>query len=212
MKTVGNLLRETRELQFYSLEDVERRTKIRKEMLQLLENDDYAHLPPPTFVRGFIKNYGKLLGLDGEKLLALWRRDFESKKHPPVVMKSFSDPLKTPRFRLTPQYVFGSVILLIVLSFFGYLWFEYRQFVGAPELVLISPIDQQAVEIPQVVIEGKTAAEVVVKVNEQEITVDKDGKFREEIKLSGTANRLVVSAEGKFGQKTVVERMVFVQK
>jgi hypothetical protein len=69
------------------------------------------------------------------------------------------------------------VILLIVLSFFGYLWFEYRQFVGAPELVLISPVDQQAVEIPQVVIEGKTSTEVVVKVNAA-VVVDKDGNIR----------------------------------
>lgn len=212
MKTVGSLLRETREAQFYSLEDVERKTKIRREMLQLLENDDFEHLPPATFVRGFIRNYGKLLGLEPEKLLALWRRDFEAQKHPPVVMKSFSDPLRTPRFRLTPQYVFGSVVAIVVVSFFGYLWFEYRQFVGAPELTLVSPIDQQAVEIPQVVIEGQTAPEVIVKVNEQEITVDKEGKFREEIQLSGVANKIVVSATGKFGQKTSVERVVFVKK
>lgn len=212
MKTVGSLLRETREQQFYSLEDVERRTKIRKEMLELLEKDDFAHLPPATFVRGFIKNYSKLLGLDQEKMLALWRRDFEARKHPPVVMKSFSDPLRTPKFRLTPQYVFGAVVMIVVFSFFGYLWVEYRQFVGAPEIVLSSPSDQQAVEIPQVLIEGKTSPEVVVKVNEQEITVDKDGKFREEVKLSGVANKIVITAEGKFGQKMTIERVVFVKK
>lgn len=212
MKTVGSLLRETRESQFYSLEDVERRTKIRKEMLSLLENDDFEHLPPATFVRGFIKNYGKLLGLDQEKLLALWRRDFESKKHPPMVMKSFSDPLKTPSFRLTPQYVFGTIVLVLVLGFFGYLWVEYRQFVGAPELMVVSPNDQLTVEIPQVIVEGKTAPEVIVKVNEQQIEVDKDGKFREEIKLSAATNKIVVSAVGKFGQKSSVERVVYVKK
>lgn len=209
---MGSTLKEAREAQFYSLDDVERKTKIRREMLELLENDDFAHLPPPTFVRGFIKNYGKLLGLDQEKLLALWRRDFEAKKHPPVVMKSFAEPLETPRFRLTPQYVFGVVVLIIIVGFFGYLWVEYRQFVGAPPLSVSSPTDQQTVEIPQITVEGLTNPEVVVKVNDQVISVDKDGKFRQEVKLSGVANKITVSAEGKFGQKTSIERVVFVNK
>lgn len=212
MKIVGQILKEAREAQFYTLEDVERHTKIRKSMVDALERGDYDKLPPQTFILGFIKNYGKFLGLDSEKLLAVFRRDYESRKHPPVVLKSFSDPLKEVHFRLSAAHVVWGVVFLIVFGFFAYLWVEYRQFVGAPYLEVTSPVDQQTVDIPLVVVEGKTVPEVKVTVNDQEIEVDREGKFKEEIKLSSTTTRIVVKATSKFGRSAVVERVVFVKQ
>lgn len=212
MKTVGQILKEYREAKFYTLEDIEKHTKIRKEMLEALEADDYDRLPPVTFIQGFIKNYGKFLGLKQEKLLAIFRRDYEAKKHPPVVLESFTKPLSEQKFRVTPSRVLGIVVALIVFMFFSYLWVEYRQFVGAPDLNVISPKDQQTVEIPSVVVEGKTDPEIKVMVNNQEIGVDINGNFKEEIKLSSSSNVVVITATGKFGQVAKVERTVFVKK
>lgn len=212
MKSVGQFLRETRESQFYTLEDVEKHTKIRKELIQALEENNYDRLPPATFIQGFIKNYGKFLGLNTEKLLALFRRDYEARKHPPVVMKSFANPIDKKRFRVTPSKVLSVVVMAIILSFFGYLWFEYRQYVGSPQLVVMSPVDQQSVDIPQVMVEGKTDPEVKVAVNNQEIGVDNQGNFKEEVKLSESNNLLVIIATSKFGQTSKVEKTVFVKK
>ncbi len=212
MRTVGQILKEAREAKLYSLEDVEKHIKIRRELLEALEQNDYSKLPPPTFIQGFIKNYGKFLGLDANKLLAVFRRDFESKKHPPVVMESFSNPLgKSSRFRLTPSRVIAGIVVLIILLFFGYLWFEYRQFVGAPDLVVTSPQDQQTVEIPTVVVNGKTDSEAKVAINSQDVGTDKDGSFHEELKLSSSTNKIIITSTGKFGQTAKVERTVFVK-
>src|SRR3989344_4235591 len=150
MRTVGQILRDKREEKLYSLEDIEKNTKIRKELLERLEKDDYEALPPVTFIQGFIKNYAKFLGLDAEKLLAIFRRDFESKKHPPQILESFANPLKSKKFFLTPSKVLGVVVVLIVMGFFAYLWVEYRGFVGAPNLAVNKPQDQQTVEIPSI--------------------------------------------------------------
>ncbi|KKQ08609.1 MAG: Transcriptional regulator, XRE family [Candidatus Daviesbacteria bacterium GW2011_GWB1_36_5] len=68
MRTVGQILKETREAKFYTLEEVEKATKIRVELLEALEEDNFSKLPPETFIQGFIKNYGKFLGLDANKL------------------------------------------------------------------------------------------------------------------------------------------------
>ena len=70
MRTVGKVLKEARLAKLYTLEDVEKHIKIRVEMLQALEADDYLRLPPATFVQGFIKNYGRFLGLENDKLQA----------------------------------------------------------------------------------------------------------------------------------------------
>ncbi len=212
MRTVGQILRETRESKLLMLEDVEKNTKIRKELLQALEANDYSKLPPATFIQGFIKNYGRFLGLDTQKLLAVFRRDFEARKHPPVVLESFSKPLKESRLRITPARVIWLTTAIIILSFFTYLWLEYRQFIGAPNLEVVSPKDGQSVEIPSVLVEGNTDPENKIMVNNQDIGVDKNGHFQEEVKLSSSSNIITVVATSKFGQSTKIDRTVLVEK
>lgn len=212
MKTVGQTLKEAREAQFYTVEDVEKHLRIRMELLEALESDNYSKLPPATFIQGFIKNYSKFLGLDSEKMLALFRRDFEAKKHPPRVLESFKSPAEKWGFRITPSRVIGVVVSLLILSFFAYLWVEYHQFVGAPNLTVVTPSDQQSVDTPQVTVEGNTDPEVRVAVNNQDIGVDGQGHFREEIKLSGSTNTITITATSKFGKTAKVERTVFLRK
>lgn len=212
MRTVGQILKEARENKLYTLEDIEKHTKIRQEMLEALENDDFDKLPPLTFIQGFIKNYGKFLGLDAAKLLAVFRRDYEAKKHPPLVMESLKKPVGSKKFFLQPGHLIGLTVVLIVLCFFAYLWVEYRQFAGAPELVLNSPSEGQTVEIPAVIVEGQTHPDAKVKINDQDVGVDQDGKFREEIKLSSSSNEVTVTSTSQFNQMTTEKRTVFVKK
>ena len=115
MRTVGQILKEERLKKFYTLEAVEKVTKIRKELLQALEEDQYFKLPPPTFIQGFIKNYGRFLDLPVEKLLAVFRREFSDQKNPPRVLQSFADPLSRRRFRITPTK-FLTLLILILLD------------------------------------------------------------------------------------------------
>ena len=211
MRTVGQILKEARENKLYTLDDVEKHTKIRKEMLEALENDDFSKLPPLTFIQGFIKNYGRFLGLDPSKLLAVFRRDYEAKKHPPMVMESLKKPVGTNKFLVQPGHLIGLTIVLIVICFFAYLWVEYRQFAGPPELLLNSPVEGQTVEIPAVLVEGKTDPEAKVKINDQEVGVDQNGNFREEIKLAESSNQITVTATSKFSQTSTEKRTVFVK-
>ncbi len=212
MHTVGQILRETREDKLYTIEDVEKAIKIRKELLVALESDDYSKLPPSTFVQGFIKNYSKFLDLDSEKLLAIFRRGFEDKKHKPYVMDAFANPVEEKKIQITPTRVLSVVVVLIILSFFGYLWSQYRDFVGAPKLEITSPQDQQTLTSDLVVVEGKTDPEVKVLVNNQEIPVSEQGTFKKEIMVSSEMNKISIVAASKFGQQTEIQRTVYVKK
>jgi len=212
MRTVGKILKEARLEKLLTLEEVEKNTKIRKELLEALEADNYDKLPPSTFVKGFIKNYGKYLNLDTPKLMAFFRRDYEAKKHPDLIMDSFSNPLKHSRMALTPSRLLWVVVSLIVICFFSYLWVEYRQYISDPNLTLSSPQDQQSVDIPTIIISGKTDPETKVAVNNQEIGVDPEGNFKEEVKLSSTTNQIEVAATNKFGRTAKINRTVFVKK
>lgn len=212
MRTVGQILKESRESQFYTLDDIEKSIKIRKELLTALEEDNYTKLPPPTFVQGFIKNYAKFLNLESGKLLAIYRREFSEKKNKPYVLDAFAKPLSKTKFKLTPGKVLGGVASLIIIGFFLYLWFQYHQFVSAPQLSIISPADQLTTDNSSVIIEGKTDPEVKVMVNGQEIPVSVNGDFKQEVNLSSQINKLAVTAISKFGQKVAIERTVYLKR
>ncbi len=212
MRTVGQILKETREAKLYTLEQVEKATKIRKELLEALENDDYDKLPPPTFVQGFIKNYARFLNIDSHKLLAVFRREFSDKKYPSYVMDAFSQPLKNPRFQLTPAKILGAIIMVAIVAFFVYLWLQYRQFTGAPQLAISTPTDQLTTDNPSLEVQGKTDPEMKVSVNNQQIPVADSGEFKEQIQLSSQVNKISIEAVNKFGQKTIVERTVYLKR
>lgn len=212
MRTVGQVLKEEREKKFYTLEEVEKSTKIRKELLEALEKGDYKKLPPPTFVQGFIKSYGKFLHLDSEKLLAIFRREFSDQKNPPRVLESFSNPVNEKKFRITPARVLGVTVFSLIIIFFIYLWFEYRFLVGAPFLEVTQPINQVSVDSQSIAVVGRTDPEAEVSINDQKIQVDPLGKFSQEIKLSDSANNIVITSISKSGKVTKVERTVFLRK
>jgi len=212
MRTVGQVLKEEREKKFYTIDEIEKATKIRKELLEALEAGQYQKLPPTTFVQGFIKNYGKFLGLDTEKLLAIFRREFSDQKHPPRILESFSNPVDKKKFRLTPTRVLVSLVLSLVIIFFAYLWFEYHFLVSGPFLQVDQPINQQTTTVQSIQVYGRTDPENKVNINDQEISVDPSGKFSQEIKLSDNSNTLVIKAISKSGKTTRIERTVFLKK
>lgn len=212
MRTVGQILKETREEKLYSVEDVEKAIKIRKELLLSLESDDYSSLPPSTFVQGFIKNYAKFLGLDSEKMLAVFRREFSDKNHKPYVMDAFANPVEEKKVQITPTRVLSVVIALIVLTFFGYLWSQYRDYVGAPKLEVTSPQDQQTINSEIVVVEGSTDPEVEVSINNQKIPVSEQGTFKKEIVVTSEVSKISIVAASKFGQQTEVQRTIYWRK
>ncbi len=61
---LGERLRQAREKMGLSIDQVAEQTFIMKRHLQALEQNDFEHLPQPTFARGFAVNYGRFLGLD----------------------------------------------------------------------------------------------------------------------------------------------------
>lgn len=66
----GVQLREARESLGLAVEDVAARLKVPVRYVHAMEQGDMAGLPEPTFVRGYVKAYAKVVGLDAEPLVA----------------------------------------------------------------------------------------------------------------------------------------------
>lgn len=74
----GALLRRLRESAAASLDDVAEQTKVSKRYLTALEENDFAALPAAVYVRGFVSEYARALGLDSAQVaksyMALYNR------------------------------------------------------------------------------------------------------------------------------------------
>jgi cytoskeletal protein RodZ len=65
-ESVGEILREARHQKKASLEDAARATKIKLEILEKLESDEFDRLAAPMYTKGFLKLYAEYLGLDSQ--------------------------------------------------------------------------------------------------------------------------------------------------
>jgi cytoskeleton protein RodZ len=68
-ESVGQLLRTARVNRGLSVEDVARQLRLSVRQITALEEDDYDKLVSNTFLRGFVRNYAKLLQIDASPLL-----------------------------------------------------------------------------------------------------------------------------------------------
>jgi cytoskeleton protein RodZ len=66
----GEQLRAAREAAGLSLDQVAQQLKLAQRQVKALEDENFAELPGRTFIRGFVRNYARLLGLDAQRLLA----------------------------------------------------------------------------------------------------------------------------------------------
>ena len=69
MENLGTELRTAREAHKLSLADAAAVTKIKSDYLEALEEEAFDRLPPPAYLRGFIKIYARYLQLPQEPLL-----------------------------------------------------------------------------------------------------------------------------------------------
>lgn len=70
----GRRLREAREARRLTLEDVAAELRLGRQVVEALEHDDYSGLPPPAFVRGYLRSYAHLLDVPEGSVLEAYER------------------------------------------------------------------------------------------------------------------------------------------
>jgi cytoskeleton protein RodZ len=129
VRTPGPVLAAERERQGLSRADMASRLRISTTQVEAMENDDYARLPRGTFLRGFVRNYAKALGLDATELVAELDRAQPRATAPGIVVPTQNirfDPLGQ---RFTGPYVKAAMVAatVVVLAFAAlYWWFFMR--------------------------------------------------------------------------------------
>lgn len=114
---VGSRLRNERERQGLTCEDVAEATKLRRHFVEALEREAWEELPPPVFVKGFITSYARTLHLDSQEILDLYERDAPSSSVP---HRFYVEPRKGKRW-----WISVVLILLVAVCLAYYLWKGY---------------------------------------------------------------------------------------
>ena len=73
VRKAGELFRDARVVKNLSIQDVSNNLRLSVKQIEALENDDFAALPEPMIVRGFMRNYARLLGVDAEPVLNAYK-------------------------------------------------------------------------------------------------------------------------------------------
>lgn len=91
---VGEQLRAAREKAGMQLADVSQVLKLGVRQIEALENGDWDRLPGATFIRGFVRNYARLINIDPAPLMA--QLDGQLEKQATVLSVPESSPTNIP--------------------------------------------------------------------------------------------------------------------
>jgi cytoskeleton protein RodZ len=115
-RPLGQTLAAARERQGLSRSDAAQRLHMSAWQIEALETGDYGRLPKGTFLRGFVRNYAKVLNLSAEPILGLLPEEAPRDKKPGIVV-----PTQNIRFdpigdRLQNPYVKASAFAFVALA------------------------------------------------------------------------------------------------
>lgn len=146
----GQILRAAREAKEWKVEHVASQLKLSRRQIEALEADAFTDLPGLTFVRGFVRNYARLLEVDAEPILALLDRHAS----PDTTFEIKAPPLaKLPRAaggypgqRKPPYRLVLTVLGMVAFTLGGFAWFNYSHV--EPELQM-TPATAPTPAVPQ---------------------------------------------------------------
>ena len=109
---LGQLLIAARERWNLSAADLARQLRLALRQVQALEENRFEALPGNTFVRGFIRNYARVVQTDAEVFLAAYERGRPQLRQPEIEISAgqVAFPSKT-----TPRWIWYSAAMLVLL-------------------------------------------------------------------------------------------------
>jgi cytoskeleton protein RodZ len=138
MITVGETLRRERLKRNLDLDQVSRELKISVRFLEAIEDEDFEKLPGGVFAKAFVRQYGRLLGLNDEELAAQVQQTLEPPPAETADERRFANvaPIQVPRmeewqrvgdrgFRWSGSLSAAIVVVLVMLLCSGiYTWLQ----------------------------------------------------------------------------------------
>jgi len=194
MITAGDVIRNKRESLRKDINTVSVDTKIQTRFLRYIENNQFEKFDSSVFATGFLKIYAKYLGLDVDKILALYRRSplpkSKNTKQTPLIKRS-----KKLRLNISPKTIAIFTLSLFILLILGYVGYQIYKFQIPPELIIEEPKNEYISNEKEVLVKGYTEPSNSISINEEAIEIDEEGFFEKDIILNEGVNTITIKAQ-----------------
>jgi len=198
MNQVGTILQPDRQDLGYTTLEVSKKLKIPTKYIEAIEQCQVNSYPREPYCSLLVKDYADFLGLNGQEITKIFRRDYaEIKQKQEFMIKDTG---------LNPKITFTITVLIIVIASFLYLVNEYLKFSRPPQLeVSISgDTNTKIVEV-----RGKTSNDATVRINTDLVIVESDGSFSKKITLKNDDKKITIESKSPSGKTTVQEKSVY---
>ena len=127
----GERLANKRSEKELTINQVAREIKIEPRVIEMIENNDFESIGAPVFVKGYLRQYSELVGLDPDLIIEKYSAINSIEDSPPIVNDSVD---QISKYVLTPKIIL--IAIFVILISFGVLATVFGIF-GNNETVVI---------------------------------------------------------------------------
>ncbi len=208
----GDFLRKKREEKGISLEKLESLTKIKKTILDNLENERFEKLPPKIYIRGIISKYCQYVELDKDEVLGNFDKYFYENRSDKFNVGKVGGNEKV-RKNKSKGFDLGKILVVffVVLAFV----FVVRQaslMLLPPGIEMITPREETSYTNTAINIKGRVLRTKFLTINSQPILFDKYGYFEYMMVLDPGVNEVKINAKNQLNKNTIIIRKIIYQE
>ncbi|MFZ7234987.1 RodZ domain-containing protein [Avibacterium avium] len=206
--TLGEKFRQTREALNLSLDDVSKQLNLRPSILQRLENNEFTHNSiPATFIKGYIRNYAKLLRLPESAWIAVVNSLEETTKND--LTKAVKPPKSLREESSHNRWVgwVSAIVVIALLAVTALWWWENYQKSNAErdDLVQNYVETQQENSTQNTQNNSATSQENVIALTPKAIDAEKTAQNSTALSQPVAAQQPTPAEENKTSSKMSVE-------
>ncbi|MEW6059734.1 MAG: helix-turn-helix domain-containing protein [Actinomycetota bacterium] len=163
---VGPALRKARQLRGVTVGEASRDTKLRPELLEALEEEEFERLPGDVYVRGCLRSYSNYLGLPADAVVAAYAKHLDEPDLEPRAILPPTEPAVGAKRRRdnTRLWIMSAATVLLLAGAFGVL--STREAAPPPaELPTQAPLIAPASREIVVAVLAKDDVEVTIQID-----------------------------------------------
>ncbi|SHE81088.1 protein RodZ, contains Xre-like HTH and DUF4115 domains [Caldanaerobius fijiensis DSM 17918] len=128
LREIGEILKTKRLEKNISISDVQEFTKIKSYYIKAIEDGEEDKLPDPVYIRGFIRSYAEMLGLNGEVLLQDLKLNKTREYNVSAMIKEKSKV--NTDIRRSTKKIGRYIAIVIIIGLFIYGFYSLGNFLG----------------------------------------------------------------------------------
>lgn len=209
MKSIGEVLAESRQKRGWSQQRLAQETTVPVEFIKQLEKQDYHQLPARSLVQGYIQLMANALRIPEDTALALFRRDFplDSTVKPTVRRSSALSRWGSSTLWWQPKIISVAGVLVLLLLIASILLIQWQK-LGQPPQLKVTSLENHSLITSPVNVTGQTDPGATVTINTEIVSLDQQGNFSYEMELPSGERSIVIQARDARGNLT--EEVYFV--